>query len=169
VNTTIEGTANSETLTGRDNVNDVINGNDGNDTLYGLSGDDTLRGGAGNDNLYGGAGNDKLEGGAGTDYLDGGDGNDRLDGGVGSDTLRGGAGNDVFVFAKGGGNDLIADFTAGQDKIDLSAFGLSGINQLAAKTTMTATSATTMSIDFGGGDRLTVFGIGKLTADHVIF
>lgn len=72
------------------------------------SGSDHLAGGAGNDRLFGGRGNDKLEGGAGNNFLDG------------------GGGENVFVF--GLGNDRIADFDAkprgSQDKIDLTAFGL---------------------------------------------
>ena len=34
----------------------------------------------------------------------------------------GGAGTDVFVFGPDNGNDLITDFTNGEDVIDLSAF-----------------------------------------------
>jgi VCBS repeat-containing protein len=169
VDPNITGTAGNDTLTGRDNVNDVMDGKSGDDTLRGLSGDDVLRGGDGNDQLYGGTGNDRLEGGAGADVLLGEDGNDRLDGGAGNDTLMGGAGNDVFVFAKGYGSDVIADFTAGQDKIDLSAFGFTGMNQLAAKASTGIAGTNTMFIDFGGGDRLTIMGLSKLTVDHVIF
>jgi Ca2+-binding RTX toxin-like protein len=81
----------------------------------------------------------------------------------------GGAGSDTFVFAKGGGKDYIGDFVAGQDKIDLSAFGLGSMTNLAATATIASTSASSMYIDFGSGDRLTLYGIGKLTADNVIF
>ena len=44
------------------------------------------------------------------------------DGASGNDTLRGGAGSDVFVFGPDHGNDVITDFTNGEDVIDLSAF-----------------------------------------------
>jgi len=37
--------------------------------------------------------------------------------------LRGGAGADVFVFARDGAVDVIADFQAGIDRIDISAWG----------------------------------------------
>jgi polysaccharidase protein len=166
---TISGTAGNDKLTGKDNVNDVIGGKGGHDTLSGLSGDDILYGDAGNDMLYGGAGNDTLEGGAGSDQLFGDAGNDRLNGGAGNDTLRGGAGNDVFVFTKGSGVDLVMDFIAGQDKIDLSAFGLGGMAQLNAAAKVATVTSAALSIDFGAGDRLNVYGIGKLTAEHVIF
>jgi Ca2+-binding RTX toxin-like protein len=86
--------------TGNSLVN-VIRGNEAANILSGL---------AGNDTLYGNGGADTLIGGAGTDHM------------------TGGAGNDTFVFANGdfGGTttataDEIVDFTAGQDKIDLSA------------------------------------------------
>jgi Ca2+-binding RTX toxin-like protein len=93
-------------------LNNVITGN-------GLA--NLLSGGAGNDTLYGGAGSDKLLGG---------DGDDRLVGGDGLDYLTGGAGKDVFVAEIGGGKiaskdgmisvDVVTDFKAGDDKIDLS-------------------------------------------------
>jgi len=79
--------------------------------------------------LSGGGGNDILLGGAGNDTLLGGDGADRLSGGDGLDYLTGGAGNDTFAAEIGGGKiagkdgmisvDVITDFVAGQDKIDL--------------------------------------------------
>lgn len=87
-----------------------IIGNAKANSIYGGSGKDTLNGGAGNDKLYGNAGNDKLYGDAGADSLYGGTGND---------TLTGGDGKDVFVYE--GGKDVITDYTAGQDKIKLSA------------------------------------------------
>jgi Ca2+-binding RTX toxin-like protein len=77
--------------------------------LYGSLLDDTLDGGAGNDSLLGNAGNDVLIGGSG------------------NDTLTGGVGNDSFVFSNNASNllvslgiDSIADFTVGQDKIQLN-------------------------------------------------
>jgi Ca2+-binding RTX toxin-like protein len=76
-----------------------------------------------------------LKGLAGTDALYGGSGADRLEGGLGSDWLAGGSGADLFIFASladsrlsalrsDGGKrlpDVIADFTSGLDRIDLSA------------------------------------------------
>lgn len=75
------------------NTNDVINGQGGNDKLEGLSGDDLLRGSIGNDILIGGAGKDIVDG---------------------------GKGSDLFVLKPGAGTDTIADFTHGQDLIELS-------------------------------------------------
>ena len=56
------------------------------------------------------------------DDFAGGDGDDTIEGGTTDDTLTGGAGADTFVFNQESGDDTITDFTAGTDKIDLSAF-----------------------------------------------
>ncbi|MFV0408805.1 MAG: calcium-binding protein [Paracoccus sp. (in: a-proteobacteria)] len=107
-----------------ENGNDILKGGGGADLLRGGLGDDELQGGAGNDELYGGLGNDLIDGDHGNDRLIGSSGNDLLRGGVGADTMTGGAGEDVFVFAPGdkGGVDIITDFVAGTDKVDLSLF-----------------------------------------------
>ena len=101
--------------------NRTVTGTSGNDSLTGTGGADTLLGLAGNDSLVGGAGDD------------------RLDGGAGQDTLSGGTGADTFVFSDrmdsyrnynaGGANlgDLITDFDATTDKIDVSALGFTGL------------------------------------------
>ena len=64
--------------------------------------DDIMIGGAGGDNLAGAAGDDILEDGAGRDTLDG------------------GGGTDIFVLRGDGAVDVIADFEAGRDRLDLS-------------------------------------------------
>ena len=77
---------------------------------------------AGNDKanvIYGGKKADTMNGGAGADTLNGGAGNDSIYGGGGDDTLTGDAGKDIFVFGENEGNDYIADYTAGEDKIKL--------------------------------------------------
>ncbi len=130
-------------VVGAGSGNDILNGGggqdslfggDGNDTLFGEAGSDVLNGGAGNDlisggdnadTLFGGDGNDILLGDKGADWLDGGAGNDNLIGGAANDTLVGGAGADTFSFFLGGGNDTVADFQYGTDKL---AFGIKGID-----------------------------------------
>jgi Ca2+-binding RTX toxin-like protein len=95
--------------------------------------------------LFGGGGNDTLSGGNGDDLLDGGSGNDSLVGGNGNDTVIGGAGNDTIVLgggfnpgsdviaytAPGFGSDVVTGFSSsggGQDRIDLSALGITSGN-----------------------------------------
>jgi Ca2+-binding RTX toxin-like protein len=103
---------------------DVLNGGDDDDYLNGGGDTDFLNGGNGDDIIEGGEGIDLLIGGDGEDFLDGGAGNDRLEAGFDrdGDTLTGGAGNDKFVFGGANGDDLITDFTDGEDIIDLSAY-----------------------------------------------
>ncbi|MBD3884767.1 hypothetical protein IFO70_23815 [Phormidium tenue FACHB-886] len=96
---------------GFDAADDQIHGQGGNDTLSGLSGNDHLRGEAGNDVLLGGAGDDTLVGGAG---------DDTLVGGAGDDTLVGSTGSDRFVLKTDAGVDVISDFQAGIDRIQLA-------------------------------------------------
>lgn len=70
-----------------------------------------------------GAFGDILQAGAGGGRLAGGARDDILIDGPGSDLLTGGAGADTFVFMPDGGIDRVTDFTPGQDRIDLSAWG----------------------------------------------
>jgi len=84
----------------------------GNDTLNGHDGDDTLDGGDGADWLSGDYGKDLLLGGADADTLLGQHGNDVLDGGAGDDLMRGGGGDDTYLFARGGGQDVVRDYIA---------------------------------------------------------
>lgn len=122
---------------------DTLIGGDGGDTIFGGTERDTLDGGTGEDLLFGQEGKDYLVGGEGADYLDGGLRDDTLVGGAGNDTviggmgadvveggegddlLRGGLGADVFRFftPEGGeslGSDVIRDFNARQDQIEIS-------------------------------------------------
>jgi Ca2+-binding RTX toxin-like protein len=78
------------------------------------------------DTLAGNAADNRLSGGLGADTLTGRGGNDKLYGGLDSDHMNGGAGNDTFIYAalfesKGSDADVIAGFTVGEDRIDLSA------------------------------------------------
>ncbi|SDB32679.1 calcium-binding protein [Belnapia rosea] len=99
-----------------------------------------------------------LAGNAAANWLLGGAGADRLDGGGGNDVLFGGAGADLFVLRPGMGMDRIGDFTPGQDQISLAGFGIASLVLLLAATTDQAGGAI---IGFGGGDSITLAGIGK--------
>jgi hypothetical protein len=91
-------------------------------------------------------------------YLLGGAGNDLLNGKGGNDVLFGEAGADTFVFEHGTGGDVIGDFTAGTDKIDLSAFGFAGFAQV--QSAMVENGGTT-AINLGGGDFIVINGVAE--------
>jgi serralysin len=93
-------------------------GGSGSDSIFGNAADNSLAGNGGNDTLDGQGGNDTLTGGAGNDVLTGGSGND---------SLIGGAGNDLFVLTAGFGADRVGDFVRGQDRIDITAFGVGSL------------------------------------------
>lgn len=116
------------------------------DRVVGSGVSDRLAGFAGNDTLEGGSGNDVLEGWSGNDVLLGGANNDVLAGGQGKDVLTGGAGNDRFNFnglnhlgTSRATQDVITDFTRGQDKIDFS--GIDANTRLAGDQAFTFVSA----------------------------
>ena len=70
-----------------------------------------------------------------------------LVGAKGNDTLTGGAGKDVFYYSTGDGNDVITDYTAGQDTIKLG------------KGTISKTS-------YSGNDVIFTVGSGKITVKN---
>jgi Ca2+-binding RTX toxin-like protein len=172
-------------IKGFDNSNDVINGQGGDDLIWGLSGDDTLRGGTGNDTLAGGLGQDSLVGGEGNDFLygqdwddflSGGVGNDLLVGGRGNNTLSGGSGNDIFALT-GDGNNLVLDFTLGQDRIGLGN-GLTfeqltitqgtGVNASSTWVKLTSTGETLMTLNALPVSALTTNAFLTLTNQQLI-
>ncbi|WP_374471608.1 calcium-binding protein [Phenylobacterium sp.] len=103
--------------------NDLKVGSEGADTLSGLGSTDVLNGGKGADVIYGGPDNDTLLGGQGDDRIFGDGGRDILNGNLGNDTLTGGADEvDFFVMERGGGHDVVTDFTL-WERVDMRAFG----------------------------------------------
>lgn len=95
--------------------------------------------------------NDTLLGGDEGEILIGGAGDDTLDGGSGNDRLQGDAGSDLFVFGFGSGRDVVADFEAGTDVLDLSGFGFGDVEELS---TVSDQRGSHLHLDFGDGDRL---------------
>lgn len=75
---------------------------------------------AGSGQVLGGALNDLLTGGTGDNDLRGNAGDDILVDGAGADRLTGGAGRDLFVLQADDARDVIVDFQAGQDRLDLT-------------------------------------------------
>ncbi len=160
-----DGVAQTESLPDVEN----LSGSAHHDVLAGDRRDNSIDGGAGHDTLYGGpgGGDDRLDGGPGDDRLYGGQGRDRLAGAAGDDRLVGGPGADVFVVAPGEGQDTVTDFTDGEDRIDLTAFGLAGIDDL---TTTTTTDGVALDLtDSGGGTVLLAdFAMASLDATDFI-
>ncbi|MBU0725032.1 MAG: choice-of-anchor I family protein [Alphaproteobacteria bacterium] len=164
--------------------NDVITGGGGNDTIFGGAGADTIEGGEGADRLdiadntgngnalqgnrgadtvAGGAGNDELRGGKGFDQLTGGAGNDTLFGGQGGDTLTGGNGADAFVIDAQSGADVITDFTAGSDVIQLTV--TVAIADLVASATDNADGNAIITVSAGNTITLQGIAAADVTAE----
>ena len=98
----VSGTANIDLLNGDNNANTLVS-LAGADEIYGLAGDDVIHAGTANDTVDGGLGNDTIHGGSGDDLL------------------TGGAGADTFVYGfVNAGNDVITDFDATVDVLDIS-------------------------------------------------
>ena len=91
-------------------------------------------------------------------WLLGGAGNDVLNGKGGNDVLFGEAGADTFVFEHGTGGDVIGDFLAGTDKIDLSAFGFASFAQVQAAMGQNGGDS---FINLGGGDFIVLNGVAQ--------
>jgi Ca2+-binding RTX toxin-like protein len=108
----------------------------------------------------------RLTGNAVGNYLLGGAGNDLLNGMAGNDVLFGEAGNDIFIFDQGTGGDVIGDFTTGQDRIDLSAYGLT----FAQLQTLFAQNGNVGAIQFANGDVIVLHNVtmSQLTASDFI-
>nr|WP_283825364.1 calcium-binding protein [Bradyrhizobium diazoefficiens] len=167
-----------------DNGGDVVDetGGDGTDLVqssvsFDLSGSKAI---GGNENLIltgaaaiNGTGNaldNIIIGNGAANNLIGNAGNDVLYGGGGNDFLSGGAGADTFVYASGGGDDSIGDFSTGEgDKIDLT--GLVGVSSLADVQAFAQQDGADTVITFGNGDNLTLqnVALSDLTAGDFLF
>ena len=96
-------------------------------------------------------------------------GDDTIEGGTTNDTLTGGDGADTFVFDQDSGSDTITDFTAGTDKIDLSAF--TDITSFDDLYTWPSGDGAVIYLGYEGGGRITLEGVSvsDLSADDFIF
>ncbi|WP_432448300.1 hypothetical protein [Aliiroseovarius marinus] len=141
---------------------DVFTGNWANNVFKGFGGNDRMHGGNGHDTLYGGGGHDYLWGGSGNDTLRGYKGRDYLDGGPGNDRLYGGQGGDTFVF--NAGRDHFKAFSHKWDTIrldrDLWGGGWKSVKNILKYAKIKGGKA---HFDFGGGDKLVIDGVKKLS------
>ena len=165
----IAGGSGADNVGGGSGDDRIVTGS-GADAIEGGSGADRIEGGSGRDRLLGGSGNDRLEGGSGDDRLEGGSGNDRIDGGSGDDRLEGGSGADVFVFARGGGRDVVVDFRDDLDTLSIDD-RLVGPDRVAAVMDEARQQGSDVVFDFGGGDVLIVEDttVRQLTNDVELF
>ena len=104
----------------------------------------------------------------------GGAGADTLDGGAGNDLLFGEAGGDAFAFATGHGIDAVADFTRGDDRIDLVRTTASDFDDLLI---IDVADSSVVAIDVDGNgvadndDRIRLVGVSgdDLAASDFVF
>ena len=150
------GSNHPDVLVGDNNEN-TLSGRDGDDEIHGRDGDDEINGDAGFDRLYGDEGADRLNGGPDTDMLYGNE-DDSNDGSV-----------DIFVFEPGNGEDHIMDFADNEDKIDLTAFNLSGFDDLALSADISNNPIIDLSAHGGGTIRLSEFEFEDLDATDFLF
>jgi subtilase family serine protease len=110
---------------------------------HGLGGNDTITGSTGRDALYGDEGNDTLIGLDGNDTLIGGTGFDRLTGGVGADYFQFNTAAEIGTAL--GSRDVIADWNAAEDYIDLRNIDANSTTTANDAFTFFATAATTFT------------------------
>jgi Ca2+-binding RTX toxin-like protein len=153
--TAIRGTGNA--------LNNIINGNDEDNQIFG---------GAGNDTLNGDDGNDVIDGGLGNDNITGGNGNDTIIGNSGDDTIDVGGGVNTIVYnTPNFGADVINSFDAAggtpatQDRIDLSALGITADNFAARVTegTIGGTGNTLLTITDGAANQIGTIRVNNVT------
>ena len=113
-----------------------------------------------------------ISGNSGGQALDGGPENDVITGFGGDDQLTGGGGNDIFAYPERlFGDDLITDFTPGQDRIDLSALGIADFATLRPFMIETGGNCTIEFFYNGAFESITIEGVARsqLSASDFIF
>ncbi len=144
--------------------------------IKGTDNPETISGTSHADNIYGYGGDDVLKGNGGSDFLFGGSGNDTLIGGVGVNDYWGDSGNDTFQMSvrgsAGGSDDLIHDFAQGADRIDVSRWGISDLEQVRKLLYVDSHGDAAFNAFFDGFDHvLRIKGIspGALTSSDFVF
>ena len=182
----VVGTDFDDVLLGNNEVN-VLRGGDGDDAIHSFGGADIIDGGEGTDTALFTAspgvtvdldddGNAVLASGeelisienltgsaSGSDHLTGNAGVNVLSGQGGNDVLAGEGGSDTFVFEQGTDQDVVTDFEASDDLLDLTDFGFESVEEVqeaAIEGLVDGQVATTIDLDGGaGGDQVTLLGV----------
>lgn len=184
----ISGTAANDRIDGRGGA-DLMKGGAGDDTyLLDNAGDRILEFGSGGvDTALIGASRYVLDaqvenatittssgatvvGNASANWIIGGSGADYIEGGGGFDLLTGGGGADTFVFhGLSDAVDVITDFTAGGDKLDLSS--LHADHEAGTWSTTASTDGLQVYFDYDGGHHLiaTLDQVTSLSGGDIIF
>lgn len=149
-----------DVLTGVGRSDETIDGVTGNDLISGRAGNDSLAGGLGDDIVRGNLGSDIVTGGGGSDRVNGGAGSDVVVGGAGADVLRGGADADTFSFAADFGQDRLADFEDGLDRI---AFSIAGVGRMSDLVLTQQGADTIVTLAAGGPGEILIRDV--LTSD----
>ena len=100
----------------------------------------------------------------GTNVLNGSNIDDLITGGLGNDIMTGNDGNDTFVFGPNSGRDIINDFVPGVDLLDVSALGITTLEE------MTFTGNTVI-FNGNNGEQVSLNGVNAtiLTAADFVF
>ena len=152
-------------LTGNSGVN-TLDGKAGNDVISGANGNDRIFGGDGNDTLSGQNNNDEIHGGIGVDQISGGAGADKIYGDAGNDKLAGGTEADRFVFTKGGGADVVSDFSLAQHDtllLDDALWGSVVKTESQVVSQFAHIVGGVVVFDFGAGQTFQLSGVTTLT------
>jgi Ca2+-binding RTX toxin-like protein len=157
------------TLTGGGAINGT--GNAAANTIIGNDANNQLFGGDGNDTLTGNDGNDLIDGGLGNDTISGGDDNDTIIGNAGDDTIDVGGGFNTLVYnTTNFGADTVNSFDAdagggGQDRIDLSALGITAANFAGrvSEGTIGGTGNTLLTITDGAANQIGTIRLNNVT------
>ncbi|KPW93228.1 calcium-binding protein [Pseudomonas syringae pv. coryli] len=147
--------------------------------IKGTSGKDNLTGTAAADLILGGASNDILNGAGGDDVIAGGAGKDTLTGGDGANTFRFDAVTDSYRTSTESFGDLITDFNATRDTLDLSALSFTGLGNgyngtlaVVYNSSNDRTYVKSLEVDTNGNRfELVLVGnlAGSLTTDNFLF
>ncbi|TDH57261.1 hypothetical protein E2C06_36000, partial [Dankookia rubra] len=160
---------------------DTVQGDDPVTLPLGTNYDDLIEAGAGNDLIFGGAGNDEMQGEGDDDTIAGGTDNGSLafadpvhpvasapTAVVIGDNLYGNGGRDTFLFARGDGVDLLWDFDATQDVIQISGYSRSDIAAVTFVTSVVDRGRSNgYPLDAGSHEKLAL--ILNASGDAIIF